>query len=130
MAAVNSTKEGDKDFNNGTLMIMTLKMKRNKKGKFQPRKGHEGPEVEQRYSSTLSLTSALDTTGSLTPRPGRFRSEEWAPGPVWTGSENVAVTWIRSPVRPARSESLYGLRYRGPRTKTVTDLTTGMSCVK
>ena len=72
MAAVNSTKEGDKDFNNGTLMIMTLKMKRNKKGKFQPRKGHEGPEVEQRYSSTLSLTSALDTTGSLTPRHGRF----------------------------------------------------------
>jgi len=26
------------------------------KGKFHPRTGHEGPEVEQRYSSTLSLT--------------------------------------------------------------------------
>jgi hypothetical protein len=29
------------------------------KGKFRPRTGHEGPEGEWRYSSTLSLTSAL-----------------------------------------------------------------------
>jgi hypothetical protein len=29
VAAFNSTKEGDKDFNNGALMIMTLKTKRN-----------------------------------------------------------------------------------------------------
>jgi len=37
-----------------------------------PVAGHEGPEVEQRYSSTLSLTSALDGGGCSTPRPGRF----------------------------------------------------------
>jgi hypothetical protein len=30
------------------------------KGKVHPRTGHEGPEGEQRYSPTLSLTSALD----------------------------------------------------------------------
>ena len=30
------------------------------KGKVHPRTGHEGPEGEQRCSSTLSLTSALD----------------------------------------------------------------------
>ena len=30
------------------------------KGKDHPRTGHEGPEGEQMYSSTLSLTSALD----------------------------------------------------------------------
>ena len=30
----------------------------------------------------------------------------WAPGPVWTGVENLAPTGIRSPDRPARSESL------------------------
>ena len=30
------------------------------KGKVHPRTGHEGPKGEQRYSSTLSLTSALD----------------------------------------------------------------------
>ena len=30
------------------------------KGKALPRTGHKGPEGEQRYSSTLSLTLALD----------------------------------------------------------------------
>ena len=37
----------------------------------------------------------------------------WAPGPVWTGAENLAPTGIRSPNRPARSESLYRLNYPG-----------------
>ena len=32
-----------------------------------PRKCHEGPEREKNYSSTLSLTSALDEDGSLYP---------------------------------------------------------------
>jgi len=31
-----------------------------------------------------------------------------APGPVWTGAENLATTEIRSPNRPARSQSLPG----------------------
>ena len=35
----------------------------------------------------------------------------WAPGPVWTGAENLASTGIRSPDRPARSQSLYRLSY-------------------
>jgi len=30
------------------------------KGKVHPRRGHEGPDVEERYSSAISLTSALD----------------------------------------------------------------------
>jgi len=34
----------------------------------------------------------------------------WAPGPVWTGAENLALTGIRSPGRPARGQSLYRLR--------------------
>jgi hypothetical protein len=33
------------------------------KGKGHPRTGHEGPEGEYRYSTTLSLTSALDGVG-------------------------------------------------------------------
>ena len=33
----------------------------------------------------------------------------WVPGPVWTGAENLAPTGIRSPHRPARSQSLYRL---------------------
>ena len=37
----------------------------------------------------------------------------WAPGPVWTGAENLAPTGIQSPDRPARSQSLYRLRYPG-----------------
>ena len=38
----------------------------------------------------------------------------WAPGLVWTGAKNLAPTGIRYPDRPARSESLYRLSYRGP----------------
>jgi len=30
------------------------------RGKVHPTTGHEGPEGEKRYSSTFSLTSALD----------------------------------------------------------------------
>lgn len=41
------------------------------KGKFVPRTGYEGPEGEQRYGSTLSLMSALDGGGWLSPLPGR-----------------------------------------------------------
>ena len=91
------------------------------KDKVQPRTGHEGPEGEYRYGSTLSLTSALD--GCSTPRPGRFTlgtdpvptvwEAGYAPGPVWTGAENLASTATRSPDLPARSESLYRLSYPG-----------------
>ena len=35
----------------------------------------------------------------------------WAPGPVWTGVENLVPTRIQSPDRPARSQSLYQLSY-------------------
>ena len=44
------------------------------KGKVYSRTGLKGPKGEQRYSSTLSLTSALDRDGWSTPRPGRFIS--------------------------------------------------------
>ena len=57
---------------------------------------------------------------SVTPRPhftpGKdpvpiLQEAGWAPGPVWTGAENLAPTGILSPDRPARSQSLYRLRY-------------------
>jgi hypothetical protein len=38
----------------------------------------------------------------------------WAPGPVWTGAENLASSGIRSPHHPAHSQSLYRLSYLGP----------------
>jgi hypothetical protein len=42
------------------------------KGKVHPRTGHEDPQGKQTYSSTLSLTSALDGVGWSALRPGRF----------------------------------------------------------
>ena len=71
------------------------------KGKRRPRTGHEDPEGEYRYSSTLSFISALDGVGGqATSRPLYLRETypvptvqeaEWAPGPVWTGAENLAL---------------------------------------
>ena len=74
------------------------------------------------YSSTISLTSAVDEAGES--RPGHFTPGErdpvptaqeagWERGPVWTGAENVATTGIRSPDRPVCSESLHRLSYTG-----------------
>jgi hypothetical protein len=37
----------------------------------------------------------------------------WASEPVRTGAENLSPTGVRSPDRPARSKSLYRLRYPG-----------------
>ena len=57
---------------------------------------------------------------SVTPRPLFTPGKEpvhivqeagWAPGPVWKCAENLAPTGIRSLDRPARSQSLYRLRY-------------------
>jgi hypothetical protein len=42
-----------------------------------------------------------------------YRRLDGAPGPVWTGVENLARTGIRSPDPAARSESLYRLSYPG-----------------
>jgi hypothetical protein len=39
-----------------------------------PRTGHEGPEGEQRYSSTLSLTSVLDGVGGQRHAPAALSS--------------------------------------------------------
>jgi len=63
---------------------------------------------------------------SVTPRPlftpGKdpvpiVQEAGWAPGPVWTGAENFVPTGIRSPDRPARSQSLYWLRYPAHRVR-------------
>jgi len=77
-------------------------------------------------SATLSLTSALDGVGG--PRSAAFTPErdsvpvlweaDWVPGPVWAGVENPVPTGIRSPDRPARSQTLHRLHYPGPRRGT------------
>ena len=62
--------------------------------------------------------------GWSTPRHGPFtlgkdtlpivQEAGWAPGSAWTDAENLVPTGIRSPDRPARSASLYRLRYPNP----------------
>ena len=62
------------------------------------------------------MTRRLDWCGLTAPRLGRStpgkdpvpieQENGWAPGPVWTGAENLVHTAIRSPDRPARNESL------------------------
>jgi hypothetical protein len=61
--------------------------------------------------------------GQRTPRPRNVREKKpvpiiyeagWAPDPIWTGVEHLAPTGIRSPDRPAHSESLDRLSYPGP----------------
>jgi len=42
------------------IIIIIIIIKFKVEGKARPITGHEGPEGEYRYSSTLSLTSALD----------------------------------------------------------------------
>ena len=62
---------------------------------------------------------------SVTPRPlftlvkdpvSIVQEAGWALGPVWTGVENLGPTGIRSPDRPARSQSLYRLSYPAHQT--------------
>ena len=80
------------------------------------------------YSSTLPSTSALDGGGWSTLRPGRFtpgkapvpivQEADWTRGPVRKISPPPG---IRSPDRPARSESLYRLSYSGPMCMYIKD---------
>jgi len=65
---------------------------------------------------------------NVTPRPLYSREGDtlpivkkggWAPGPVWTGAQNLALIRIRSPDRPGRSEPLYQLIYYIPQHRDV-----------
>jgi hypothetical protein len=85
---------------------------------------HKGTEGEMRYSSTLSLTLALDGGWWLMPCPCRFTPRHdslpivqeagWAPGMDWWGNSRPHLDSI--PDSPVYSKSLYWLRYPGPRS--------------
>jgi hypothetical protein len=86
-----------------------------------PRNRAEGSEGV----ALLSLDLGARRVGRSSPSPGRFptpgktryplyRRLGRAPGPVWTCAKNLDPTGIRSPDRPARSQSLYPLSYPGP----------------
>jgi hypothetical protein len=91
------------------------------------RTDHKGPEGGgYRYSCTLSLTSALDGVGGQRQAPAALPPEKTRYplhrrlGESHGWSEQVRNisphTGIRSPDRPADSESIYRLSYPGPRT--------------
>jgi hypothetical protein len=61
----------------------TVKVKLSLCCNWAPR--HEGLLGEWRYSSTNSLTSALDGGEWSASRPGRYTSRERAPGTHWIG---------------------------------------------
>jgi hypothetical protein len=98
--------------------------------KVQPGTCHEGPEEEHRYSSTLSLTSALDGVGgqrhipaALLPGKIRYPLYRRLGRPQGRSGEMRKIsppTRIRSLDRPGRSESLYRPRYPGPRYLSLT----------
>jgi hypothetical protein len=87
---------------------------------FHPRTDHEGPAVEQRYSTTLSLTSALDGVGVQRHAPAALPSGK-TQYPLYgrlTGPQDRSggVREI-SPPPPRRNSipgPLYPLRYPGP----------------
>jgi hypothetical protein len=82
---------------------------------------HEGVLVEWMYSSTPSLTSALDGREWSASRSGRFTPRERVPGTHWIRGwvgpravlDAVVKRKIPSTRRPARSPALYRLSYHG-----------------
>ena len=82
------------------------------------------------YSSTLSLTSALDGGGEVvnaTPRAALpwyrdpvpiVQNAGWAPESVWTGAEKIATTGIRSLDSPVRKRAAIP-SYHGSQTNSL-----------
>jgi hypothetical protein len=94
------------------------------KGKGHPVTCHEGPEGEQMYSSILPSNSALDevdgqrhATAALPPGMTRYPVYRRLGGPQGRSGRVRKIsppTGVRSPDRPARSESLYRLAIPAP----------------
>jgi hypothetical protein len=84
-----------------------------KRGRIPSITCHKDTDGQSRYSFIFTLTSALEGSAWLTPRPCRctsgiapvtfVRQAWWAPRPVWTGAQN-SPHLDSIPDRPARSE--------------------------
>ena len=87
----------------------------------------EGLQYGAMPCSTISTTEGLSLLHqAVKKKKKKVRGQRHAPAafypvpivqeagwawPVWTGAENLVPTWIRCRDRPARSQSLYRLRY-------------------
>jgi hypothetical protein len=79
-----------KMINSGVISKLTRVSMYLKEGKIHPRTGHESLEREQMYSSTLSLTSALNGGGVVNVSPRPLYLQEREPVPIvfeagWAG---------------------------------------------
>jgi hypothetical protein len=89
---------------------------------YKVKLSHYRPKVAYRMSSIiallfLNLSTRRGWVVSTTHLPLYTQERQeagWAPGPVWTCAKNLAPTGIRYPDCPARSQSLYRLRYPAP----------------
>ena len=86
-------------------------------GKGHPRIGHDGPEGSRGIALLLNLGARWEwvVNATLWPLyPGKdpvsvVQEAGWVPGPVWTGTENLAPTGIRSlSVQPVASRRTDG----------------------
>ena len=103
------------------LRVITAALATLVKGKVHPQNRPRGGAEVQPYSffNLDDRWGGWTTFPALPPRkrpPVPIVQEAgWAPGPVWTGAENLAPpSGSDPPARPARSESLYRLSYPGP----------------
>jgi hypothetical protein len=89
-------------------------------------KAHRGSKVE--LNSFFNFGARWGRMANSMQRPLYLQERDpvlivqearWASGPVWAGAETLVLTGTRAPHRPARSESLYRLRYPGPQRKKV-----------
>jgi hypothetical protein len=109
--------DDDNDVDNKSKL--KIKGKKVNKGKTLPVTRQQAQR--ESYRSTVSLPAALGGGGVANatrrlhyPRYSLCRWLGGPPGTDWTGAKNLNRIGIRYPDRPAYSESLYRLSYRGP----------------
>jgi hypothetical protein len=79
-----------------------VRLKSKSKDKIRSGTGHEVPGEELRYSSTISLTSALDGGGWLKLLPDRFTARKETRHPLYRGlgGPQRQSQWVRKTSPP------------------------------
>ena len=84
------------------------------KGKVHPLTVHEEPEVDVKLYCFFNFGARWGGWSRERDPAPIVQEAGWARGVVWMDAENLVPTGIRSPDRPACSQSLHRLRYRSP----------------